>query len=53
MLAVSARGWWLPVMSEEYGLQPWQLDDLSWRELAGIFDHLEMKAAEAKKAGNP
>lgn len=38
-------------MAEEYHLHPWQMDDLTWRELAGILDHLEMKADEAKKAG--
>lgn len=39
-------------MAEDYGIRPFEMEDLRPLELAQLLDHLDMKAAEAKKAGN-
>lgn len=37
-------------MAEDYGIRPFEMDDLRPLELAQLLDHLDMKAREAEKA---
>lgn len=38
------------MIAEEYGIRPFEMDDLRPMELAAILDDLDRKVAEAEKA---
>lgn len=50
ILETRPRRHWHPIMAEEYGVAPWQVEDLTPLELAAIITDLNEKAEHAKRA---
>jgi hypothetical protein len=46
------RAYWVPILSDVFGIQPWQMVDLTLGEYRAIGGELQRRAAAAKKAAS-